>query len=235
VIAAVTALDQRGERSQAAHVCAYPRGSGLLERSELVPEQQACRGVAKRLVQELVAFKSDNPSVLVFTNRKSACASIERTVKRAGLTAASIHGDLDQWQRIEALNKFKAGKAQIVVATDVAARGLDINGVGLVVNYDFPPSGCENWVHRVGRTGRAGKTGHAITFFDPKGQEKKFADEFYELLTNSKTPIPEWLAPLAETAANDNYWAQEKKNFWINKGKQAQRWGGGGRGGGQRW
>merc|ERR1719230_1661960 len=90
---------------------------------------------------------------------------------RSNVPCASIHGDKDQMQRDIALNGLKSGQIKVLVATDVAARGLDIKGVGLVVNFD-PANNTEDYVHRIGRTGRAGAKGYAITFFIDKDAGK---------------------------------------------------------------
>eukprot|EP00754_Rhynchopus_humris_P034189 Rhum_TRINITY_DN15533_c0_g1::Rhum_TRINITY_DN15533_c0_g1_i1::g.161151::m.161151/K12823/DDX5, DBP2; ATP-dependent RNA helicase DDX5/DBP2 len=186
------------------------------------------------LVKTLAKMEDEGKkeSVLVFVNRKANCDTIARAVKRGGMQALSIHGDLDQAQRMAALKAFKDEKVRIVIATDVAARGLDIDGVGLVINYDFPSSGCEIWVHRVGRTGRAGRKGRAVTFFDVHGPEKKFADELLAMLQGSDTPIPDWLVPLAETASFANARADAKKDFFKSRANGGG-WGGGGKGGGR--
>eukprot|EP01059_Diplonema_ambulator_P000670 TRINITY_DN1054_c0_g1_i1.p1 TRINITY_DN1054_c0_g1~~TRINITY_DN1054_c0_g1_i1.p1 ORF type:complete len:486 (+),score=152.18 TRINITY_DN1054_c0_g1_i1:154-1458(+) len=174
-------------------------------------------------VKELGKLGDSEESVLVFTNRKADCDGLAKVVRRSGITATSIHGDMDQSERLKALNLFKSGKARVVVATDVAARGLDIDGVGMVINYDFPPSGCEIWVHRVGRTGRAGRKGRAVTLFNPQGTEKKFAKELHDLLIASNSSIPDWLAPLASRHVPD------KKKGWYGNNS----WGG--KNGGNNW
>lgn len=99
---------------------------------------------------------------LVFCNTKRMCEQISQYLQRFGVPVASIHGDKDQRQREDALNGLKSGHLKVLVATDVAARGLDIKGVGLVLNYD-PANNTEDYVHRIGRTARAGAKGFAIT------------------------------------------------------------------------
>merc|ERR1719512_525921 len=88
------------------------------------------------------------------------CEQLSNTLARGGLPCTSIHGDKDQMQRDDALNGLKTGRFKVLVATDVAARGLDIKGVGLVVNFD-PANNAEDYVHRIGRTGAKG---FAVTF-----------------------------------------------------------------------
>ena len=101
--------------------------------------------------------------VLIFCQTKRMVAELNKRLRGYGYTSEEIHGDLSQAKREEALGRFKSGRARILVATDVAARGLDIPEVDLVVNYDTPEY-PEIYVHRIGRTGRAGHTGRAITF-----------------------------------------------------------------------
>ena len=101
--------------------------------------------------------------VLVFTRTKRMASRLTKKVKRMGFSAAEIHSDRSQGQRRAALDGFKDGRYQILIATDIAARGIDVTGIELVVNFDMPAN-SEDYVHRIGRTGRAGKAGHAISF-----------------------------------------------------------------------
>ena len=101
--------------------------------------------------------------VLVFVNAKITCRRLTRTLTQAGIKADSIHGDKTQEERTAALEAFKKGECEVLVATDVAARGLDIEELPVVINYDVPYV-AEDYVHRIGRTGRAGRQGTAITF-----------------------------------------------------------------------
>ena len=100
---------------------------------------------------------------LVFTRTKRECDELAHRLKRAEINAEPIHGDLSQAERERALQRFEDGEVDVLVATDVAARGLDIDGITLVVNYD-PPEDHKAYLHRVGRTARAGRTGTAVTF-----------------------------------------------------------------------
>ena len=117
--------------------------------------------------------------VLCFVRTKHGASRLARQFERDGLIAASIHGDKSQAARIEALDAFKANKLQILVATDVAARGLDIDDIPLVVNYELPYV-PEDYIHRIGRTGRAGATGEAISLVAP--EEEKYLVEIERLL-----------------------------------------------------
>ena len=113
-------------------------------------------------------------SVLVFSRTKYGADKISRRLKRAGVVAVSIHSGRTQNQRQQALDGFRRGKYHVMVATDVAARGIDVEGISHVINYDVPTH-AEDYVHRIGRTGRAEATGDAITFVS--SEEEKYLRE----------------------------------------------------------
>ena len=116
---------------------------------------------------------------LIFTRTKLTTARLARKLEREGIPADAIHGDKTQLERIKALDAFKEGKITALVATDVAARGLDIDQLPLVVNYELPTN-AEDYVHRIGRTGRAGASGEAISLVD--GEEERRLVEIEKLL-----------------------------------------------------
>lgn len=122
--------------------------------------------------------------VIVFSNTKIGTARLARQLELDGVRAESIHGDKTQTDRMKALEAFKAGELEVLVATDVAARGLDVAGVPCVINYDLPHS-AEDYVHRIGRTGRAGASGEAISLFTP--DEERYLLDVEKLI---KRPVP---------------------------------------------
>jgi superfamily II DNA/RNA helicase len=128
---------------------------------------------------------------LVFTRTKLTAARLARKLDRDGIPADAIHGDKTQLERIKALDGFKEGKITTLVATDVAARGLDIDQLPLVVNYELPTN-AEDYVHRIGRTGRAGASGEAISLVDD--EEERRLVEIEKLL---KRKFPRERAPVA--------------------------------------
>ncbi len=130
--------------------------------------------------------------VIVFSNTKIGCSRLARELIRDDVKAESIHGDKSQSDRMKALEAFKAGELEVLVATDVAARGLDVAGVPCVINYDLPHN-AEDYVHRIGRTGRAGASGEAISFFVPE-EERLLAD--IEKLIRRKIPRGELALPV---------------------------------------
>lgn len=108
---------------------------------------------------------------LVFVATKAMADKLSNQLNGAGFSADAIHGDLRQRQRDRVMEKYRSGKVSILVATDIAARGIDVNGIDAVINYDIPGD-AESYVHRIGRTGRAEKTGIAYTFVVPKEKGK---------------------------------------------------------------
>ncbi|TAM86468.1 MAG: DEAD/DEAH box helicase [Candidimonas sp.] len=122
--------------------------------------------------------------VIVFSNTKVGTSRLAHQLERDGVKAESIHGDKSQLDRMKALDAFKAGQLDVLVATDVAARGLDVAGVPCVINYDLPYN-AEDYVHRIGRTGRAGASGEAIAFFAP--DEERYLLDIEKLI---KLKIP---------------------------------------------
>lgn len=134
-------------------------------------------------------------SVLVFTKTRYGAGKIAKYVRALGHSAAEIHSDRSLGQRREALDGFKMGRHRILVATDVAARGIDVSNIELVINFDLP-STAEDYVHRIGRTGRAGGSGHAISFARPN---ERYDVKGIERLIRIKMPVsklPELPAPM---------------------------------------
>lgn len=126
--------------------------------------------------------------VLVFVLYKKEVDRVERLLKQKGFSAVGMSSDKSQADRIAAIENFKSGKVRMLVATDVAGRGLDINDIELVVNYSFPLT-VEDYVHRIGRTGRGGKTGESITFFTKN--DKNLSGELINVLRDANQVIPE--------------------------------------------
>lgn len=121
-----------------------------------------------------ILTKRERKSIIIFCSRKSTCKEVTRFLQRSGLSVGEIHSDLDQNFREETLNKFKSGTLKILVGTDIVARGIDVDNIELVINYDVPQD-AESYVHRIGRTARADTDGAAYTFISPK-EQRDFAD-----------------------------------------------------------
>ncbi len=131
-------------------------------------------------------------SVLIFARTRAETARLANELSQRGFPAEAIHGDLDQNARERTLSRFRQNQVKVLVATDVAARGLDIDDISHVINYQLPDD-PEVYVHRIGRTGRAGKTGIAITLFTPR--EKRRLREIERL---TKQPLTPATLPTAE-------------------------------------
>ncbi|KAM6497874.1 P-loop containing nucleoside triphosphate hydrolase protein [Amanita muscaria] len=138
-------------------------------------------GALKSLSLKKKPGGSSESRVLVFALYKKEAARVEQMLGRQGYTVCALHGDMSQSARMEMLERFRSGQVNLMVATDVAARGLDIPNVGAVINYTFPLT-VEDYVHRIGRTGRGGKSGKSITFFTGDAHERSLAGEFARVL-----------------------------------------------------
>src|SRR6185436_8228271 len=164
-------------------------GTNIVQGLAVVPEAEK-REALRRLIRS-----QDIKNALVFCNRKKDVALLHGSLKKHGFNAGALHGDMSQPARMETLEKFKQGEIQILVASDVAARGLDIVDMSHVFNFDVPFS-PEDYVHRIGRTGRAGKTGHSFTLAAP--EEGGLVEAIEKLIG---TEIPRIVVPGMETIA----------------------------------
>jgi len=135
--------------------------------------------------------------VLVFAGTKKQCDFLHKMLRNDGYRVTVIHGDKQQFERDEALASFKEGRTTIMIATDVASRGIHVNDIGLVLNFDMPQN-IEDYVHRIGRTARCGKTGRAISFFTRN--DAKRANKLIAILKDAKQPIPSKLEEWARMA-----------------------------------
>jgi ATP-dependent RNA helicase RhlE len=139
--------------------------AGVMQAAYVVYDNQKT-GLLKSLLKD-----SKIASIIIFASTKDKVKDIERDFKRSGFPIAAIHSDLEQDERNEVLRQFKNKNLQTLVATDILSRGIDIDSIGLVVNYDVPGD-AEDYIHRVGRTARAESTGVALTFINPHDQRK---------------------------------------------------------------
>ena len=164
---------------------------GILQQAYMVYDEQKVA-----LIRHLLKV-GKYASVLIFASKKEYVKKLEQTLLRAGLPVRAFHSDLVQAEREDILRAFKSKQINIIIGTDVLSRGIDVEGISLVVNYDVPPD-PEDYVHRVGRTARAETTGTAITFINDKDQRKFFGIENMIGTTIPKLPLPASLgeAPL---------------------------------------
>lgn len=158
---------------------------------EVCTDQDKYRNLLRYLRENL----TPKDRVLVFVETKKGCDMLTRSLRMDGFQARAMHGDKSQEERDWVLKEFKNMTSTLLVATDVAARGLDVDDIRMVVNFDFP-NDVETYVHRVGRTGRAGKKGTAISFFvaDKNG---RLARELIDILSRTNQNIVPELRSLA--------------------------------------
>ena len=140
----------------------------------------------RQVLRDLLAVEQVKNAV-IFCNRKRDISSLVTSLKRHGFSAVALHGDMTQSARLDALQKFKDGDVPLLIASDVAARGLDIAGLSHVFNFDVPMS-AEDYVHRIGRTGRAGKSGRAFTIAAGK-DDTKYIGAIEKLIGKPIPPI----------------------------------------------
>jgi superfamily II DNA/RNA helicase len=132
----------------------------------------------KRNALRSLLKSEDVKNALIFCNRKRDVSTVQQSLKRHGFEAGALHGDMDQFQRTDTLEAFKKGEIRLLVCSDVAARGLDIEAMSHVFNFDVPIN-ADDYVHRIGRTGRAGRSGRAIMLAAP--DEKRYLDMIIKL------------------------------------------------------
>ncbi len=190
---------------------------------------------------ELLLHILKNPDldqVLLFSRTKHGADRIVRNLRKKKIDAAAIHGDKSQNQRQRALQDFKDGKVRLLVATDIAARGIDIDKLRYVINYDIPNE-SETYVHRIGRCGRAGEEGISISICEPEENQyikdiEKLIDQKIEIVDDNPYPQTEKPMNNAEKKAFEKEKQKRKQEFFANRKKNGGGRQGGGRQGGNR-
>lgn len=160
--------------------------AGILQQAYVVYDEQKVA-----LIKHVLKTYTWN-SVLIFASTKENVKKLDSAFHRAGMGAKAFHSDLDQQEREEILRAFKNKQINMIIGTDVLSRGIDVEGISLVINFDVPPD-PEDYVHRVGRTARAETTGTAVTFINEKDQRKFLNIENLIGQTIEKLPLPEAL------------------------------------------
>lgn len=161
---------------------------------------------------------------IVFCGKKSRADDLSSEISLQGIPVQCIHGDRDQNDREQALEDIKKGEVQILIATDVASRGIDIGDITHVVNYDFPRN-IEEYVHRVGRTGRAGRTGISLSFFTR--EDWGSASELIDILEEADQDVPDELREMKKRFEAMKERRDKEKSLYGGFGGRS----GGGRGG----
>jgi len=166
---------------------------------DVVQEVELVKKDAK-IVYLLQCLQKTAPPVMIFCERKSDVDNIHEYLLLKGVDAVAIHGSKDQAERDEAIREFKSGSKDVLVATDIAAKGLDFPNIEHVINFDMPHE-IENYVHRIGRTGRCGKTGVATTFINAEVEQSTLLD-LKHLLIEAKQRVPPVLEALEDPDAD---------------------------------
>ena len=183
---------------------------GVLQAAYLVYENQK-----SPLINELIKDKPEYHSILIFCSTKKKVAELARTLKKNQYQVEAMSSDLDQSERNQVMNRFKARQTRILVATDVLSRGIDIKDINLVVNYDVP-SDAEDYVHRVGRTARADTTGVALTLVSPDDMHSLRRIE--QLIDREVTKLPP-PPDIGEGPAWEDRGPKRKKRGYSGKGR----------------
>ncbi|XP_022859389.1 ATP-dependent RNA helicase-like protein DB10, partial [Olea europaea var. sylvestris] len=155
----------------------------------------------RRRLEQILRSQEPGSKIIIFCSTKKMCDQLAGNLNRQ-FGAAAIHGDKSQSERDHVLNQFRTGRTPVLVATDVAARGLDIKDIRVVINYDFP-TGIEDYVHRIGRTGRAGATGLAYTFFSD--QDAKHASDLVKILEGANQQVSVELRDMASRGGGGGF------------------------------
>uniref|UniRef100_A0A0D6QSX3 RNA helicase n=1 Tax=Araucaria cunninghamii TaxID=56994 RepID=A0A0D6QSX3_ARACU len=199
----------------------------IVQRVEFVPEADKRSHLMDLLhAQKANGTHNKHSLTLVFVETKKGADSLEYWLCNNGFPATTIHGDRTQQEREQALRSFKSGTTPILVATDVAARGLDIPHVSHVINFDLP-NDIDDYVHRIGRTGRAGKSGLATAFFNENNMN--IARSLADLMQESNQDVPQWLL---KYGVRSTYGGKNRRGGGSRFGGRDYRRDGGSRGGG---
>lgn len=178
---------------------------GVLQQAYIVFNEQKDNLLLKLL------HAADYQSSLVFCSRKETVKKLERELRRRGIAAVAFHSDLEQEEREQIMQDFKNRKVPLLVGTDVLSRGIDVEGIELVLNYDVPPD-PEDYIHRIGRTARAQRTGTAITFINPADVRRFIEIEKMIGRQIDKLPLPDGFGPAPEYIAGQRVGRSSFKN-----------------------
>lgn len=171
--------------------------AGIVQQAYVVYDNQ------KEPILRSILKNEDYQSVIIFCSTKESVKALEKNLRKEESSMKAFHSDLEQAEREEIMRDFKSRKLRILIGTDILSRGIDVEGISLVINYDAPPD-PEDYIHRIGRTARASRAGVAITFINQRDQIKFSRIEDLMGMEVPKLPVPEALgaAPSYDPAAN---------------------------------
>jgi ATP-dependent RNA helicase RhlE len=185
--------------------------AGILQQAYLAFDNQKTE-----LLKRILTDKTEG-SVIIFCSTKDKVKDLDRELRRNKLAIKAFHSDLEQAEREEIMQAFRNRELQVLIGTDILSRGIDVDGISLVINYDVPPD-PEDYIHRIGRTARAETTGTAITFINPKDQRKFYSIETLIGYEITKLPLP---AELGEAPTyNPQETSKKKPGFKRNNFKR---------------
>ena len=214
---------------------AYSQVKSAAIRIQVSPEDKVSKNVShavmfveqddKRFFLERVINENPESKMIVFVRTNVRAERVVKAMARVGIEAVNIHGDKEQKERTEAMRQFRDGECRILVATDVSARGIDVSNVAYVINYDLPEK-VENYVHRVGRTGRGVNKGTAISFCSNEEKElleeiQEFLNKPIEVLNVNKEDYAATIALSPEAVDLKSLVAEH--DAWLNKKKPKKR------------
>ncbi len=201
------------EKPEEVNIAMSKPAEGILQGAYVLYERQ------KLPLVKLLLRGKELQSILVFSSTKIKVKEIHRALLTLGFNAAAIHSDLEQKDRAEVMREFRNRNIQILVATDIIARGIDVEGIDLVINFDVP-NDAEDYVHRVGRTARAESTGVALTFITDKDQRDFAQIEKLIEMEVFKIPLPQELGPAPEYNPKKHRSHKQKGDF--HKGRRRE-------------
>jgi superfamily II DNA/RNA helicase len=176
-----------------------------------------CYDPQKLKIIEHLFKAGDLQRVIIFSGKKEKVKEITRQLKRMNINCAEMHSDLEQRQRDEVMLKFKAAQIDVLVATDIVARGIDIDDIRIVINYDVPHD-AEDYVHRIGRTARADRDGMAITFVSDHDISRFQQIEHFLGKEVEKRPLPDGLGDGPEYTKREKKRSNSRNGRWHSRG-----------------
>jgi superfamily II DNA/RNA helicase len=193
--------------------------AGILQQAYMVYDEQK----DKLLLQ--IFNNMDSQSSIIFCSRKETVKKLQKELARKKMDVVAFHSDLEQQEREVIMQDFKNRKIAVLVGTDVLSRGIDVEGIELVMNYDVPPD-PEDYIHRIGRTARAQRTGTAITFINPADVRRFVAIEKLMGRTVDKLPLPEEFGPAPEYVTQKSVgrgkWTKHKNFGGSSRGSSSR-------------
>jgi len=205
--------------------------SKIVQKTHIVENWEKDKVLSEILTEIGGEENEQTPRIIIFCNQKRKCDDLVDKMQEYGWPAEALHGDKMQAQRDRIISDFKLGRRAILVATDVAARGLDVKDVKAVINYDFPPN-CEDYIHRIGRTARGNsEKGHSYTLFSPK-DDRGNAKKYVEILKDTNQEVPKELESMAgarggSTGGNRRYGSSHRggnSSGGYRGGRSNSRW-----------